>query len=208
MVLSDLEQMRRMIGATLGFARSDFFTEAAKLLILPRCFTACAMTLPISGTMSVSAGVLTCRVHEAGQLATRGHQSHRQRHQIRPRARVEYRELAQRVEIIVEDDGPGIPSHLQEEAFRPFRRLGPDCPEVEGSGLGLTIARSIDALSGATFSLLTARARACAQRWSCQSDRVKLLADRMLLKKHASSPGRPDNKPLRLRGLPQTDRIV
>jgi len=44
--------------------------------------------------------------------------------------------------VAIADEGPGIPSELIEEAFKPFRRLDPARSEiVRGSGLGMTIAR-------------------------------------------------------------------
>ena len=46
------------------------------------------------------------------------------------------------VELIVDDDGPGIPQERREEAFRPFHRLDPSRNQnVPGTGLGLSIAR-------------------------------------------------------------------
>ena len=48
------------------------------------------------------------------------------------------------IEITVDDDGPGIPEHLRDEAFKPFFRLDESRnPETGGVGLGLTIARDI-----------------------------------------------------------------
>ncbi|MFN4023362.1 MAG: ATP-binding protein [Hyphomonas sp.] len=45
-------------------------------------------------------------------------------------------------EIIVDDDGPGIPADRYEEAFRPFSRLDEARSQnAPGSGLGLTLAR-------------------------------------------------------------------
>lgn len=48
----------------------------------------------------------------------------------------------QRLSVIVEDDGPGIPENLREEAFKPFQRLDParNMDSGGGSGLGLSIA--------------------------------------------------------------------
>ena len=47
-------------------------------------------------------------------------------------------------EVVVEDDGPGIPFEKREEAFRPFVRLDPSRnAKTGGNGLGLTIARDI-----------------------------------------------------------------
>lgn len=48
------------------------------------------------------------------------------------------------VEIVVEDDGPGIPKDQREEVMKPFSRLEVSRnPETGGVGLGLTIANDI-----------------------------------------------------------------
>ena len=48
------------------------------------------------------------------------------------------------VEIVVEDDGPGIPEDRYEEAFKPFSRLDESRNQNEkGVGLGLAIARDM-----------------------------------------------------------------
>jgi len=48
------------------------------------------------------------------------------------------------VEIVVDDDGPGIPADKREEAFRAFSRLDPARNQNrDGVGLGLAIARDI-----------------------------------------------------------------
>ncbi|MDA8229724.1 MAG: ATP-binding protein [Magnetospirillum sp.] len=47
-------------------------------------------------------------------------------------------------EIVVEDDGPGIPPERREEVFKPFTRLESSRnPETGGVGLGLAIARDV-----------------------------------------------------------------
>jgi len=49
-----------------------------------------------------------------------------------------------RLRVIVDDDGPGIPTELREDAFRPFVRLDVARNQDEtGTGLGLAIARDI-----------------------------------------------------------------
>jgi two-component system osmolarity sensor histidine kinase EnvZ len=48
------------------------------------------------------------------------------------------------VEILVDDDGPGIPAGAREDVFKPFFRLEQSRnQETGGTGLGLTIARDI-----------------------------------------------------------------
>jgi two-component system osmolarity sensor histidine kinase EnvZ len=50
----------------------------------------------------------------------------------------------ERVFIVIEDDGPGIPEDRYEDVFRPFVRLeGSRNPETGGIGLGLSIAMDI-----------------------------------------------------------------
>jgi two-component system osmolarity sensor histidine kinase EnvZ len=59
-------------------------------------------------------------------------------------ARLTARETHGMIEIAVDDDGPGIPEHRREEAFRPFHRLDEGRNLASGgSGLGLAIARDI-----------------------------------------------------------------
>ena len=50
-----------------------------------------------------------------------------------------------RVEITVDDDGPGIPPDRYEDAFRPFQRLDDEArnQNAKGVGLGLAIARDV-----------------------------------------------------------------
>jgi two-component system osmolarity sensor histidine kinase EnvZ len=48
------------------------------------------------------------------------------------------------VEIVVDDDGPGIPVERYEDAFKPFNRLDEARNQNEkGVGLGLAIARDV-----------------------------------------------------------------
>ncbi|MDO8297100.1 MAG: ATP-binding protein [Caulobacter sp.] len=57
-------------------------------------------------------------------------------------------------EIIVDDDGPGIPADQYEEAFRPFSRLDESRNQNEkGVGLGLAIARDVARSHGGELTL-------------------------------------------------------
>ncbi len=59
-----------------------------------------------------------------------------------------------RLLLTVDDNGPGIPAHLREEAFRPFTRLD-EARNLDhsGSGLGLAIALDIAQAHGGDVSL-------------------------------------------------------
>ena len=58
------------------------------------------------------------------------------------------------VEILVDDNGTGIPEDKREAAFQPFKRLEPSRnPETGGTGLGLTISRDIVRSHGGELTL-------------------------------------------------------
>ncbi|MDE2512776.1 MAG: HAMP domain-containing protein, partial [Alphaproteobacteria bacterium] len=58
------------------------------------------------------------------------------------------------VEVLVDDDGPGIPPANREAVFRPFFRLDPSRnPETGGTGLGLAIARDVVRVHGGEIVL-------------------------------------------------------
>ncbi len=59
-----------------------------------------------------------------------------------------------RVEIVVEDHGPGIPSDAREKVFDPFFRLSDALDSgAAGAGIGLTIARDLARLHGGDLTL-------------------------------------------------------
>lgn len=47
------------------------------------------------------------------------------------------------VRFVVQDDGPGVPVEKQDEVFAAFSRLGMEMSDIEGTGIGLTIAKTI-----------------------------------------------------------------
>ena len=59
------------------------------------------------------------------------------------------------IEILVDDDGPGIPAERREQVFKAFVRLDPSRnPSTGGVGLGLTIARDIVLGHGGELTLI------------------------------------------------------
>jgi signal transduction histidine kinase len=74
------------------------------------------------------------------------------------RARVVIDDSHERLEIRVLDEGPGIPETALERVFDPFYRLEESrSRETGGTGLGLTIARSIAESAGGRLSLRNRR---------------------------------------------------
>jgi two-component system osmolarity sensor histidine kinase EnvZ len=65
-------------------------------------------------------------------------------------------QLSREIEILFDDDGIGIPENQRENVFKPFHRLDESRnQDIEGTGLGLTIARDIVQTHGGTISLDT-----------------------------------------------------
>lgn len=69
---------------------------------------------------------------------------------------LESRAEGEGIEVIVGDDGPGIPPELRDSVFEPFFTTK---AEAEGSGLGLAISRLIVEELGGKIDLLPASAR-------------------------------------------------
>lgn len=144
-IASDLGQMRRMVRATLDFARMDFQAEPAER------FDLVALLLSIADDMTDAGGDV--RFDGPAHLAVTSRPIVLRRAIVNivenavrygVRARLSIVPSGKGMHIVVDDDGPGIPAALQEEAFRPFRRLDETaCSGVEGTGLGLAVARSV-----------------------------------------------------------------
>ena len=56
-----------------------------------------------------------------------------------------------RMRFTVSDTGLGIPESVQDGLFVPFNRLGAESGEVEGTGIGLTITKTLTELMGGTI---------------------------------------------------------
>lgn len=144
-ILQDVQQMRRMITATLGFARLDFTAECPEMLDM--------MSLVQRVADDVTDTDADIEIHGPMRLPVRSKPIALQRAltnvaenaiKYGKSARIYVAERSGTIEIAIEDDGPGIPEALQAEVFEPFRRLPQSTgDDIDGSGLGLTVARSL-----------------------------------------------------------------
>jgi len=55
----------------------------------------------------------------------------------------------------VSDTGMGIPPTVQDELFSPFNRLGAENGEIEGTGIGLTITKTLTEMMGGTIDYVS-----------------------------------------------------
>ena len=69
------------------------------------------------------------------------------------RVRLGVTPYASGVELVVDDDGPGIAPEQYAEAFKPFARLDASRRNVKGVGLGLAIARDVARAHGGDVTL-------------------------------------------------------
>lgn len=154
-MFDDLEAMNAMIESTLAFARDDARQEPRKLVDLGVLVgDVCEDVGDVGGKVSYSGwrGIdVLCRPtlvrravvnlidnavkYGGGACVTIVHDS-------------------DRVVIIVDDDGPGIPAQEHEKVFAPFYRgeLARD-PTKSGVGLGLSIARTVAREHGGDVTL-------------------------------------------------------
>jgi two-component system osmolarity sensor histidine kinase EnvZ len=150
----DVDEMARMLEAYLAFARGDTGEQSA-----PTDMSAFLEELKIdaernghrSSVVFKGHPIVTVRpaafkrclgnlvsnaAQHAPSIAISGNRDHRW------------------LTVTVDDDGPGIPSHLREDVFKPFLRLdGARNQDEGGTGLGLAIARDIARSHGGDITL-------------------------------------------------------
>ena len=59
------------------------------------------------------------------------------------------------VQVVARDTGPGIPQELLPRLFEPFDRLGAENSDVEGTGIGLTLADALARAMGGRIEVST-----------------------------------------------------
>ena len=144
-MLADLEEMTSMIESSLTFAREDFNRETRALVDLR------ALIENICEDAAVTKASVSCGISEAVDLECRPQALRRAITNLVDNAlkyggaaRVTVLRETGRVVILVDDDGPGIPTEQQEKVFAPFYRLESSRNrETGGAGLGLALVRTI-----------------------------------------------------------------
>ncbi len=135
---ADVEEMDRMIGGYLAFARGEG-TEQAESVDLSailddvaagarRAGATIALDVPVGLTLKLRADAVRRAVTNLVDNARR-HARH---------VALGAESQGRSVLVTVDDDGPGIPADKRESVFRPF-----ESGSAGGTGLGLTIARDI-----------------------------------------------------------------
>ncbi|HET9615623.1 MAG TPA: ATP-binding protein [Pseudolabrys sp.] len=150
----DVDEMARMLEAYLAFARGDLgeasaSTDMAEFLEELRSDAerhGHKATVVFYGPPNVTvrpaafkrclANLVSNAARYAPSIAITGHRDHRY------------------LTVTVDDDGPGIPTEMREDVFKPFLRLDDARNQDEGgTGLGLAIARDIARSHGGDITL-------------------------------------------------------
>lgn len=140
----DVADMERMVDGYLAFARGEG-SEGAESTSLT------ALLEDVVGKLRREGAAIDLHCEEEMTLALRPHAMARSLmnlvgNAVRYGKHVSVRasRRAGAAEVVIDDDGPGIPPERREDAFKAFVRLEESRnPETGGVGLGLTIARDI-----------------------------------------------------------------
>lgn len=151
----DMDEMEHMIDEYLAFARGEAGEAAQEVSIAELLARAgedarragAEVEIAVPEDLTASLRPLAFKralTNLAGNAAAHGEH-----------VRLSARPLASGgLEVAVEDDGPGIPDEMYEEAFRPFSRLDASRNQNrKGVGLGLAIARDVARGHGGDITL-------------------------------------------------------
>jgi len=150
-----LDEMQEMVDSTLAYARGVSTDQPMEEIDLAGLLHGLAKELSETGPeISVEALVpVHAQIrHIALRRALRNLMENAQRYGAG--AQVTVRQMSRAAEILIEDQGPGIPEADLEKVFDPFMRLETSrSRETGGIGLGLPIARSILRAHGGDVTL-------------------------------------------------------
>jgi two-component system osmolarity sensor histidine kinase EnvZ len=144
----DVEEMDRMIGGYLAFARGEGDEQAQPLLLagLLEEIAASARRAGAEVKLDVPPAIVADLRRDAARRAFANLVDNARRHaQI---VLLSAGSSARTVWVTVDDDGPGISPDRRESVFRPF-----ESGSSSGTGLGLTIARDIIRAHGGDITL-------------------------------------------------------
>jgi signal transduction histidine kinase len=144
-MLATIREIQTMTEAALAFAREEAAVEATRTVDLSALIESlCDDLAELGHDVTFTDGsrfTYRCRP-DALRRAVRNLIENAVRYG--DRARVGLMRNADSVDIVIEDDGPGIPADALEQVFAPFFRLEHSRNrETGGVGLGLAIARTI-----------------------------------------------------------------
>ena len=148
---ADIDEMDRMIGGYLAFARGEAAEQARETDLAGLLDEVASAARRAGGVVRVAAprGLVLALRPDAFRRALTNIVDNACRHAPQVALGAQ-RSGVRLVQVTVDDDGPGIPPERREGVFRPFASGA-----VGGTGLGLTIARDIVRAHGGEIMLET-----------------------------------------------------
>ena len=143
-LLHDIDRMTEMVNGYLAFARGEM-PEIEQTTELP------AMLLRIARDAAPTKNIETVFPEEPVQFYARpmalarafGNIIENAARYAKNTIKITEKDSDEQVEVIIEDDGPGIPDDKKKDALRPFVRLDEArSDQTGGTGLGLSIAQT------------------------------------------------------------------
>ncbi|MEX2201330.1 MAG: ATP-binding protein [Dongiaceae bacterium] len=141
---SDIDEMEKMLEGYLAFARGEGTEQAQQVDLAPLLREAIVNAERAGAQISstVPDGLVTWVRPDAFRRCVSNLLSNARRHS--GHVAVTARRMKERIEIAIDDDGPGIAAEYREAVFRPFYRIDSSRnSDTGGVGLGLTIARDV-----------------------------------------------------------------
>ena len=151
----DLEEMEAMVAATLDFLRGSGSPEAAQPLDMTALLESLQADLSEVGS-HVSIKGRPLRPYTGRPAALKRCLRNLVENAVKygKSAFIEVDDNDDRLQILIRDQGPGIPETELKRVFEPFYRMeGSRSRDTGGTGLGLTIAKSIAELHGGRLTL-------------------------------------------------------
>jgi two-component system OmpR family sensor kinase len=156
---ADLAELEALVAELLGMARigSERTVQAAPFALAPALADCVGLLDRLAGVdVDVDIDIDTALGTVGGEqrllMRALGNVLRNAQKYARSRITVSARRVAGSIEIVVEDDGPGIPQAERERIFEPFYRLDRSRDRATGGfGLGLSIARKALALHGGSI---------------------------------------------------------
>ena len=140
----DLSEMEHMIDEYLAFARGEGGEAAEPVLLRPLIEAVSEGARRLGAQVAVQADAELTATARPSALKRALSNLIMNAAAHGATVQVGARRYAQGVEIVVDDDGPGIPDDQREEAFKAFARLDASRNQnTKGVGLGLAIARDV-----------------------------------------------------------------
>ena len=177
--LSDLDELERIADSAILLVREESGKAPPETVWLDRLVADVAgelkdqnLDVTVTGAEPVSV-----RANRLGlSRALRNLLINAATHGRRARVRVEGSEGA-KTQVIIEDEGPGIPPELLGQVFEPFFRVDPGRRQnIAGAGLGLTIAREIVQRAGGDIKISNRESRGLRQIVELSKADVSALA--------------------------------